>query len=365
MLDIFVYPVSGIMKLWHLLTHNFFEEQTAWLVSIVLLVLTVRSLIAPLTWMSVKNGRISALLRPTKAAMPAVTTPEEFEANKEAVDALHKEHNFNPAVGCLPPLIMLPVFLGLYQVVLRMARPSFEGSIGFITADEVESFRQTTLNGIRIPAFMSMPESWAVDLAVDPAMVREKAMPWLILAISFTVINMCISTTRTFWTTNFNTKLSRRVFIFSLALIVFIPLLLWNIATNGPIPLAVIFYWFCTNLYTLTLTIICQIVLAVKYPLSPELHEMRRESITEYKAYRKLSSAEKRDLKAAAKDEKKKAAEIRREVNKRRAEKRRAETQAKKDAKNAASTSEASDEANESAETPETAKPQNDKPTPD
>ena len=266
MLDIFVYPVSGIMKLWHLLTHHFFDEQTAWLVSIVLLVLTVRSLIAPLTWYSVKAGRISALLRPRKAALPTATTPEEFQANQDAIDAMHKEHDYNPAIGCLPPLIMLPVFLGLYQVVLRMARPTFNGSIGFITAEEVDSFRDTMLNGVPIPAFISMPDSWATDLAVDPALVREKALPWLVLAIAFTVINLCISTTRSFWTTDFNSKLTRRVFILMLILIPFIPILLWSLAMNGPIPLAVIFYWFCTNLFTLSLTIVCQIALAKNYP---------------------------------------------------------------------------------------------------
>lgn len=330
MLDIFVYPVSGIMKLWHLLTHHFFDDQTAWLVTIVLLVLTVRSLIAPLTWYSVKAGRISALLRPRKDALPTPTTPEEYEANKAAIDALHKEHNYNPAIGCLPPLIMIPVFLGLYQVVLRMARPTFNGSIGFIGAEEVESFRDTTLFGVPIPAFISMPDSWATEFAVDPALVREKALPLLVLAISFTVINMCISTTRSFWTTDFNTKLSRRLFAFMLIMILFVPLLLWNLAMNGPIPLAVIFYWFCTNLYTLGLTIVCQIALAKKYPLTDEVHALRRESISSFKEYRKLSSAEKQQRKATDKEEKKQAAEIRREANKIRMAKRRAENEAKK-----------------------------------
>ena len=329
MLDIFVYPVSGIMKLWHLLTHHFFDEQTAWLVSIVLLVLTVRSLIAPLTWYSVKAGRISALLRPRKAALPTATTPEEFQANQDAIDAMHKEHDYNPAIGCLPPLIMLPVFLGLYQVVLRMARPTFNGSIGFITAEEVDSFRDTMLNGVPIPAFISMPDSWATDLAVDPALVREKALPWLVLAIAFTVINLCISTTRSFWTTDFNSKLTRRVFILMLILIPFIPILLWSLAMNGPIPLAVIFYWFCTNLFTLSLTIVCQIALAKNYPLTDEVHNMRRESITDFREFRKLPSAEKKEHKAATKAENKKTAEIRREANKIRMAKRREERQAK------------------------------------
>ena len=330
MLDIFVYPVSGIMKLWHMITHNFFDEQTAWLMSIVLLVLTVRTLLAPLTWYSVRSGRVAALLRPVKAAIPPATTAEEYQANKDAIDKLHKEHNYNPAIGCIPPLIMIPVFIGLYQVVLRMARPSTTGDIGFISAAEVESFRQTTLNGVPLPACISMPDSWALDVGVDPANVREVAMPWLLLALAFTIINMCISTTRAFWTTNFNAKLSRRLFYVSLAIMVFIPILLWNVAVHGPGPLAVIFYWFCTNLYTLTLTIICQIVLRIKYPLNEEVHEMRRQSIRDFKAYRQLNSEEKAEHKATEKENKKKDTELRREALKIRSAQRRAEREAKR-----------------------------------
>src|SRR5690625_1378881 len=119
MLDIFVYPVSGIMKLWHLLTHHFFDEQTAWLVSILLLVRTVRPLIAPLTRYSVKAAGSSPLLRPRKTALTTATTPDAVQATQDAFEAMHKAHDYSPAIGWLPPRIMLPVFLGLYQVVLR------------------------------------------------------------------------------------------------------------------------------------------------------------------------------------------------------------------------------------------------------
>ena len=52
MLDAFAYPVSGIMKLWHLLLHNALglEEQTAWFFAIIGLVITVRGLLLPFFW---------------------------------------------------------------------------------------------------------------------------------------------------------------------------------------------------------------------------------------------------------------------------------------------------------------------------
>ena len=66
MLALFMYPVSGILKLWHSLVHSVVPENAAWLISLVLLVLTVRGLIAPLNWMSVLAGRRAALMRPEK-----------------------------------------------------------------------------------------------------------------------------------------------------------------------------------------------------------------------------------------------------------------------------------------------------------
>ena len=71
MLEVFMYPVSGIMKLWHLLFGSFLDGSAAWILTIVFLVLTVRAIIAPLNWMSVKQGRIAALMRPEMTELNA------------------------------------------------------------------------------------------------------------------------------------------------------------------------------------------------------------------------------------------------------------------------------------------------------
>ena len=50
--DAFMYPVSAVMKLWHLIFQNVFglDDSISWLISIPFLIVTVRGLIAPLTW---------------------------------------------------------------------------------------------------------------------------------------------------------------------------------------------------------------------------------------------------------------------------------------------------------------------------
>lgn len=66
MLDAFAYPVSGIMKLWHLLLHSVLglDGSIAWVLSLVGLVITVRGLITPFFWFQYKSGRTMALMMP-------------------------------------------------------------------------------------------------------------------------------------------------------------------------------------------------------------------------------------------------------------------------------------------------------------
>ena len=165
MLALFMYPVSGILKLWHSLVHSVVPENAAWLISLVLLVLTVRGLIAPLNWMSVLAGRRAALMRPEKLELDerkkqASSVAEMKELLKEE-QALTKKYNYNPLVGCLPSLIMIPAFLGLYRVILGMAQPQAKDHIGLLNHHDVEAFRATELSNIPLPAYVSMPADTA------------------------------------------------------------------------------------------------------------------------------------------------------------------------------------------------------------
>lgn len=272
--DVFMYPVSGIMKLWHLFLQSFLEAQTAWLVSIVLLVITVRSLIAPLNWIALRSTRIGGLLKPRLMALPTPTTVEEFNANSTRTRQLHEEYRYRPAVGCLPPLIMLPVLIGLYRLLRRMATAPPGTSIGLLSPAEVEDFRTTTFQDVPLPAYVAMPDSLARDFGVSGEQVRDLITPFLIAAIAFTVANMAVGIVRQFWTTNFNQKLQRRMFIFAVSLLLLIPVMLWWLAMHVVIPVAIILYWFCTNLYTLVLNCVLTLILNRRYPIDEPVHEL-------------------------------------------------------------------------------------------
>ncbi|MDO5032947.1 membrane protein insertase YidC [Corynebacterium sp.] len=289
MLEIFMYPVSGIMKFWHLVCSLFLNGSHAWIATIVLLVLTVRGLIAPLNWQSIKQGRIGALMRPEQAAITerlrnATEVDEAVEALKDQQE-LKERFAHNPAIGCLPIFIILPVFLGLYRVVLRVSGTANE-PVGMLTLDDVSSFRTSTVFGVPL-----------TDFARDH---HGLVLPMLVAAITFTFLNTLITLYRGFLTTQFDQKIPRRLFWFMIITIVLVPWMLWNVAWHGPIPVTIIFYWGCTYLFTLVQTLVYEAILRKRYPLPEAVHEQRRESIRRWRAKEKAPKRSKEERKENA-----------------------------------------------------------------
>ena len=113
---------------------------------------------------------------------------------------------------------------------------------------------------------------------------------------------------RSFLTTQFDQKVNRRIFIIIGILLIVAPILLWYLAHSGPLPVAIILYWGWAYLFTLVQTIVFEIMLHKRYPLTEEVHEMRRESI---RAWRQ------KDKKPAlSKEEKKRVNRLRLEARK-------------------------------------------------
>ena len=108
-----------------LLLRAFFGFLNNWGLAVVLLTLVVKGLFFPLTRASLKSMQAMQALQPEmKALRERVKDPTEL--NQQML-ALYKKNNVNPMGGCLPILIQIPVFFGLYSALgnaieLRHAR---------------------------------------------------------------------------------------------------------------------------------------------------------------------------------------------------------------------------------------------------
>ncbi len=97
----------------------------SWGIAIICLTIVVRSAMCPISLHQARGAAKMQAIQPEIAALK-----EKYGSDKEklarAQMELFRKHNYNPAAGCLPLFLQLPIFMGLYQslnhaVDLRMA----------------------------------------------------------------------------------------------------------------------------------------------------------------------------------------------------------------------------------------------------
>ena len=86
--------------------------------AIVLLATTVRLVLHPLNMSSMKSMRAMQRLQPEIERLK-VKYKNDAQAMNTAMMALYKENKVNPAGGCLPMLVQMPVFFALYAVLFN------------------------------------------------------------------------------------------------------------------------------------------------------------------------------------------------------------------------------------------------------
>ena len=85
--------------------------------AIILLVLGIRIVFYPLTYTGFKSMKQMQKLTPKINEMREKYKDNKAELNKKIME-LYKESKVNPFGGCLPMLLQIPVFYGLYQTLL-------------------------------------------------------------------------------------------------------------------------------------------------------------------------------------------------------------------------------------------------------
>lgn len=287
LLDLFVYPVSGVLKLWHLLLHDVFnlQDSVAWVLSVFGLVIVVRSLIAPFSLIQSRSGRISALMRPAMRELDAEyrtrTDKKSVAEYRDKKKQLQLDYGYTTAAGCIPPLIQLPVFIGLYRFLLLMARPedglnaATHPSIGFLSSEDVSAFLDGRVFGVPLPAFVAMSEAEHAMLGTTRGEVLGVVLPLLIVAILFTSLNFALSMYRNALTMDWHSKMARGLSRFLVVMFLLVPVLLAWLALAGPLPAAIVVYWVANNLWTVVQATIIHFKVQRDLPLGPEHHELR------------------------------------------------------------------------------------------
>src|ERR687890_23781 len=89
-----------------------------WWLAIVLLTVIVRSLLFPLTVKQVRSMRAMQDLKPHMDRVRA-QFKDNPQRQREEMAKVYQEQGVNPLGGCLPILVQMPVFIGMFYVIRR------------------------------------------------------------------------------------------------------------------------------------------------------------------------------------------------------------------------------------------------------
>jgi len=107
--------IAGIM----LKALNFFYRVSGnYGIAIILLTICISIALFPLTRKSLRSMREMQKIQPEVEKIRKAHSDNPQKMNKEIM-ALYKEHKANPLGGCLPMFLQFPVFITLYQVLVR------------------------------------------------------------------------------------------------------------------------------------------------------------------------------------------------------------------------------------------------------
>lgn len=104
-------PLLRALQFSHVVTGNYG-------VDIILLTVLIKLLFYPLTKKSYESMRAMQQLQPQMQRIREEFKDDPQRMNKEVME-LYRRHRVNPLGGCLPMLLQMPIFIGLYQALLN------------------------------------------------------------------------------------------------------------------------------------------------------------------------------------------------------------------------------------------------------
>ena len=108
-------PLLTILAFFHSFVGN-------WGIAILMLTFCIRVVFWPLSQKSFKSMEQMKKLQPMMKKLREKHKDDKEALNKEMMQ-LYKTYKVNPAGGCLPIVVQIPVFIGLYQALLNSIEP--------------------------------------------------------------------------------------------------------------------------------------------------------------------------------------------------------------------------------------------------
>ncbi|MGP4018619.1 membrane protein insertase YidC [Saccharopolyspora sp. 5N708] len=244
MLDFIYYPVSAILWFWHKVFGFMLDPASgyAWALAVVFLVFTLRALLFKPFVHQMRSMKKMQEFAPQIRELQAKYGDDRQKLAAE-MQKLQSEQGFNPISGCLPMLVQIPVFIGLFHV-LNGFKPGAPSNFIF-DADDVASFVSADLFGAKLSNTISQSPEVLAMFGTDRLDMLLVGVPLMIaaaIATHFTARHSVQRQTADAASTPQAAMMNRlTMWIFPLFAII-----------GGPfLPLAILLYWLANNFWTL------------------------------------------------------------------------------------------------------------------
>lgn len=210
-----------------------------WILSIVGLVLVVRALLIPLFVRQIKSQRKMLEVSPQLKKIQDKYKGKKDQFSREAMSRetmdLYKKTGTNPLSSCLPLLIQMPIFFGLFSV-LQNAQHEGVG-VGLLNQELSTSFGESVFLGAPLKLAISTADgNWNV-------IIIASIMVILMTASQFITQLQIMSKNQSPEMKNSPMFKQQRILLYMLPLVF--------LFSGFTFPLGVMFYWLVSNIWTM------------------------------------------------------------------------------------------------------------------
>ncbi|PQZ90273.1 membrane protein insertase YidC [Arthrobacter sp. MYb227] len=218
-----------------------------WTLSIVFLVLLIRTALIPVFVKQIKAQRAMQALQPDLRKLQAKYKGKKDQLSQQAMiaeqRALFKKHKTNPLSSCLPMLIQMPFFFALFRVLNSASQSSAAGEgVGKLTAEHIKSFDASSIFGARLS------ETFLGTINSDGPVNGAVIIVAIIMILAMTASQFI--TQKQIMSKNMTKEALEGPFMQQQKIMLYILPLVFGIGGIN-FPIGVLIYWTATNLWTL------------------------------------------------------------------------------------------------------------------
>lgn len=246
-----LWPIKWVIELILVAFHtmwDFFgldpDAGITWVLSIVGLVIVVRAALIPIFVRQIKNQRRMLEVAPQLKKIQDKYKGKKDQFSREAMSRetmeLYKKTGTNPLSSCLPLLLQMPIFFGLFSV-LNDASVHDKPGVGALSQELADSFAQAVFLGA--PLNSTFIQAWNNGGQPWQTMVVASVMIVLMTASQFITQLQIVSKNMSPETKASPMFRQQRILLYLLPLV---------FAFSGvAFPIGVMFYWLVSNFWTM------------------------------------------------------------------------------------------------------------------